>query len=466
MIAARTVGFLVMAVGVLSLARLMTPEEFGLFAIGTSILGVLSLLTSFGLLEWVIRSEATVSRAAVATAAVLNLCLAALAAVTLVAGPRLLPGDLVPVGLAAVLTPLALALLVPPFVLQREAHLHRDIAFGAPSRAFVAGAVCDTAVSVGLALAGVGAAAPAWGLFAGTFAGALALVAFSGGRRVKLARPGRSQLRDMARFGGSLTGVRVLPPLSDLLLITALSAVSGVAATGLYNRASRVRDLFSETLYKAVKPVILPALSQTLRSGVAPDEMIAQTRRRFAPVALPSFLGIALLADPLVALILGDQWEAAVLPVQILALGQAMTPVTQMSQTTFTALDRVNVYARIQAIALTVRVVGGVAMAFVSLPAFCAALALARWLKGAMILRWEARHLGLTPLDPRQRLDQTAVLTLAALAGPAALVWGTALPPLPLVLSAVILGMAGWLGTLRAMNHPLWIDVGATLRRG
>ena len=461
MLAARLVGVLVMAVGFVVLARLLTPADFGVFALVFAGFGVAHVLTEFGMREFALRKHRALPRQAVATAALVSMVMALVGATLLVGVPRLLPSDMVPPGLEVAVLPAALALFMEPMILQREVNLHRAIAFDVPAAAAIGGIVAEVATSIALAASGYGVLALAWGLFAGQAGRALILLSLSRGGPI--ARPGIQENGGLIRFGATLTGVRLLPKLADVLMVTALTIASGAAAAGIFNRAQRLNKLLDQTIFDGLQPVILPAFATSLRDGMDPAAMIAAKMCRLLPVIVPGFLGIILLAEPLVAVLLGPGWDAAVPALRILAFGGLAGPVTMMAVKVFTALDRVDVYGRIQLIALAATVLMAVMGATISLEAFCAGIAAGLWLKAGLIMHWHCHHVGLTEASSQLHVRAAMLATAAALLGPALLLL-TGLSPLPLLMSSAVTALVGWLAVLKALRHPLWTDFGPALR--
>lgn len=460
--AAQAVSVGVMFLGLVVLARLLDPADFGIYALAMAIYAVARTIAEAGFLQDAIRREASMPSAALALAAAMSLALSLAVAALVVGGLALLPDGLAQPALAAVLVPMMLTLPVGALTLQREARLHREVAFAVPARAGVAGIVAETGVAIALAIAGYGATALAFGFVAGVLVRAATVMALSRGTRP--VRPALAEFGPLARFGWRMTSVSLLPKAADLALLGALSAIAGAAATGLFNRSQRVCNLLDDTIFEALRPMMLPVISAALRDGVTPAEVVATKHEYLAPIAFAGFGAVLLLADPLVRTLLGPGWDEAVAPVRILALAGLTMPVTKMAQKVLTAMGRLDDFARIQNVQLAVRVVLGAAGALVSLEAFCAAVVAASVLKAVLILRWERVHAGAALRALGRTALRAAGIAAATLAGPAAVLWGTDLPPAATMAASVALGGPTWLLCLRLTDHPLMGEIAAALR--
>jgi O-antigen/teichoic acid export membrane protein len=459
---ARLASLLLMFVGITVLARLLDPADFGTFALAMAICAVARTVAEAGFLQDAIRRPSPMPAGTLALAALLSFGLAVAMAALLIGMEAWLPAGLLPGPLREALVPIALVLPVGGLILQREARLHREVAFDAPARAGVVGVAGEVCTGIALAWAGLGVMALAWGHAAGVVLRAGALMLLSEGLRP--VRPKLGEAAALAGFGLRMTAVSLLPKLADLALVTALSGIAGAAVTGLFNRAQRVCQILDDVVFEGLRPLMLPVISAALRDGMSPDRVVAAKHDYLMPIALAGFGGTALLAGPLVAALLGPGWEAAVDPVRILALAGLAMPVNKMALKLFTAMGRLDDYARIQNLHLLLRVALGVAGAALSLEAVCLAILASSYLKAGLILRWERRHAG-APLRLFARCAaRGAGVTAATLAGPLLLLWTTALPAPLLLAGALGLAVPVWLLCLRLLGHPLAGEIGATLR--
>jgi O-antigen/teichoic acid export membrane protein len=452
MLVSRAVALVIMAAGFAVLGRLVAPAAFGHFALALAIFTLAESVVQFGLRQYLIRSETEISRATIEAAAGLSLVLAASAAALGLAAAATSLAGLLPRPAAAALVPLSLALLIGPFVLGTEALLHRSLRFGLVSVAEVARVAIDAAVSIALTLAGFGAVAMASGVLASRLGTAVLLLAFAG--RETRARPRIGPWRGFTGFGGRMTAIQILPVATDLAMVSILSGVQGAAVLGLFNRARTIHRLLDRTLFEGIGPVVLPAMSDALRQGAPPRRLYLVQVEYLAAICWPGFALIALLAEPLVAVLLGPQWDAAVPAVQVLALMGLTMPFTKMSQRFFVAMGETRAFLRFQVLEDAVRLPLAALGAFVSLPAFAAAFVVANAVKAVAIARHVGRRHGRGGREVLRAARVAAAMTLATLAGPA-LVLAAGLGPLATLGLGLVLGGAGWLAAAAALAHPV-----------
>ena len=454
MLSARTASIVMMGVFFVVLGRLLEPADFGFFAMGLGAFNLMRTLTAFGLRAYVIRSEKELDRDVLGRAAGLSLMIAAMGCTAFLATAMVLGGWLMPLPLALCLVPMGLALLCEPFSLATEAQLHRRLSFRLPAQIAALRTAFDGSIAVGLALLGWGAPALAMGLLASHVLATGLLLALGGAGMRVWPRPSLSGLVEFRDFGRRLTLIRLAPEAADLLLISGLGALAGASVTGLYNRVQVIHRMIDMTLFEGINPVVLPAISNALANGTKRVSVYLTKVELLVAVCWPGYAMIALLADPLVTVLLGPGWEEAVTPVRILAAMGLFMPFNRMSLNYFTAIDELPFYLRMQLQSQVVRLALGLAGAAISLEAFCAAIVAGSAFKAAQLSLWTRRQFGAGHY--RAVFARGLFVCVASLSGPAVLLYSGEAGPLLTLLLAVPLAGLGWLLALRLSNHPLF----------
>jgi PST family polysaccharide transporter len=307
-IASQGTQFLLNLASIMVMARLLTPKDFGLYAMVTTIMGFLWMFQDAGL------STATVQRQQITHAQVSNLfwvnvgvggitalVVAALAPVVawFYHEPRL-------VGVTLVLSS---TFLLASSAVQHIALLNRQMRFAVVAIIYIVSALSGYLTGVAMALLGYGY----WALVgASVTQGAVQLVLawLISGWRPKF--PSRnSQTWHLLTFGANITAGSLMYSLArgaDNLLI---GRFFGAAAVGLYSRASILLIRPLQQFTAPINAVLVPALS---RLQAQPDRYRRTFLRVYEAMALVSFLSTGLLlalARPLTLVVLGPKWEQA-----------------------------------------------------------------------------------------------------------------------------------------------------------
>ena len=458
MLAARGLSLVVTVAGFAALGRLLSPEDFGRFALASAFFALARVAAGFGLNNYLVRERVLRDETA-GEAMGLSLALSAAAAAVIVAAATLAP---IHHATAAALLVLAPAVLAAATGTVAEALLSRRLDFRLISRLEVMRAVLDMGVAVALAWWGLGAVALAAGVLASRLGGTAALVLLSGHARAL--RPRLGGWRRFAGFGTRFSVLEVLPVGSGLAVNAIVTALLGAATLGLYNRAEAIRTLLDRTALEGIKSVVLPVLSRSIDAGWSAADLHARKLDYLCAICWPAYAFIAAMADPLVRVMMGPGWEALVAPVRILACVGVAIPVVKMSFKLFVATDHMDVILRINVTQHVLRIILAFCGALISLEALCAALVLSTLIRGVRIHAAARRHFGRGVPGPRGIAGRGAAVTAGALAGPVALLaWG-GLGPFPTMALAVPSAAIGWLVALALVRHALLGEFATALR--
>jgi PST family polysaccharide transporter len=300
-IGARGLSFLVFVV----LARLLTPADFGLIAMAAVFIELLDVLVQQGF-SLVITQREKLEPEHEWTAFWTNLSLSAVLGAALWASSGLVAElyDTPSLGpiiawLAAIL-PLRAMSTVPAGLLQRRFH------FKALAIRSIVGALTGAIAGVTTALAGWGV----YALVAQQLVGALTdvVLLWAAARwRPKMAFSVR-HLRDLFGFGMHLVGAGVLGFLNRRSDDFIIAMVLGETALGYYAVAYRVLQVLTQVLAKPGTMVATSVFSRLQRDPERMREAFYQSTRAASVVALPIFVGIAVLSPSLVVLIFGEKF--------------------------------------------------------------------------------------------------------------------------------------------------------------
>lgn len=296
-------------------ARKLTPEDYGVVAMVTSITALFLVFSDFGLtLVTVQRPKITQAQLStlfwvnVAFGTLLGLLTAGLGPVLawFYDDPRLLPITLL---LASMFPVLSLGL-------QHQALLKRNMKFIRLSLVRLSGTTAGAIVSITLALCGFGYWALVWQLIG--YVIVQTVCSFLAWRWLP-GRPSRCEdLRSMLGFGGYLSAHGLVGYLASNVDKVLLGRFCGPAALGLYANAFNVMTRPITLAAHSVGEAAIPAMS---RSATTPDGMTSVYLRTFSLtclLGLPACVVGILWADDVVLTLFGVQWTGAIVILRIL----------------------------------------------------------------------------------------------------------------------------------------------------
>lgn len=286
----------------IALARLLTPADYGLFAIALAVQLVGQRAAELGLPAALVQMEETPSaQLQSAVAGVLLLSSALLAVLLMIVAFAVAPS----LGSSRTLEVIAVACCAIPFYAARAMPMvlmERKLRFGRVAIVETADTLAFNGFALVAALAGLGAFSLAGAVPAGGIAGAITAWAIQPFAR----RPSLDleSVRPLASFGLRVSVLQGVYLIKELGFISILAAVGGAPVAGFYGMAKRLFS-FPIALTSAVGRVSFPALSRD------PNERPARAARIVALTAMVAGLPLALVAgaiQPLISVLLGDEW--------------------------------------------------------------------------------------------------------------------------------------------------------------
>jgi O-antigen/teichoic acid export membrane protein len=298
-------------------ARLLTPADFGVVVLGSTVVGLAETLREFGASTFVVQ-EPKITGEKVRTAFTIMLLLSFLLSATLFLFSSPVAAFYGTKALDAYLRLTALGLMTGPFASPILSLLRREMAFGKLAVLNIVGATVNTVVVVTLALLGHRYMSFAW---ASLFSGVVwILLALWVRPDVSIFRPSLREWRKAIAFAGYDSATAILNRLWETLPYVVLGRVLGVDAVGLYSRAVAVCSWPERYLLAGLGPVVLPAFSTHVREGRSLKAAYLKAIEYITCFLWPALILVAIFAHPIVPIMLGNQWTAAVPLVRIMSV--------------------------------------------------------------------------------------------------------------------------------------------------
>jgi PST family polysaccharide transporter len=416
------------------LARLLTPADFGLFAMTLIFVGFAANLGNWGLANAIIQRE-HLTQTHLATAFWMNLAVNATITAALwifasaIAGFFREPAltDLV----RLVSLSITLQVAVVPIAILERTFRFRAIAI-----------VESVSLALGL-LAAVLAAAAGMGPMALVLQSIVLTVSWSvlsviAARWLPLARPSRQAFRDLFSVSGWLALGNIVGYWSDNADTLALGRTAAPDQVGYYNRAYNLLLLPVRSMLGVLERVLVPAFAQMQEEDGRSRAAWLKSARMVALATYPTCVGMAAAAPAIVATLWGPQWPAVVPLLQVLALAGIASSVALACEWVILARGRGRRYFVLKCLStlITVGAVliglrwGPIGVAFAMLARSC--LLLPTYVVGGV------REIGVSIVSVLR--DLSRIFTASVLMG--ALVWwtGQVLPfSAPMLLATQIL---------------------------
>jgi O-antigen/teichoic acid export membrane protein len=460
---AQLLSFALQFASTIIVARYLTAHDLGIYAAALAIVGLLSLVQTMGLPALIVR-EVELTDEIKASAFTINAIVGLLLSLAILGisygGERLL-GD---PGVRYALLGLSPTPLLAIFSFLPAAMLEREGDFKTIALVGTAGTIAGTSAVILSAMAGTSYMSVVFGQWANV--GTVTLAMNIAGAHHASLRPGLRAWRRVADFALQMLAVTGINNLSTRLSDVLLGYFTGLSALGLFNRASAFNGLLWNNIHIFIGRVMLVDYAALHREGVSLRERYIRTVAMITALLWPMFAGMAVLAGPVVVLLLGDRWLPAAAPLAILSVASALLVAITMTWELFAATDRMRVQTRIEFVRSLFALGTFATGCLISLNAAAAA----RILDAVFAIILYRRHINaMTDTRTRDFLGvylRALGLTLLA-CGPAALAmaWNgwSAHSSWRLLAPSVMAGVLLWLAGLCALRHPLWEEIAAVL---
>jgi PST family polysaccharide transporter len=344
-------GKVLVLVTTVVLARLLTPEDFGLVGIGLLVIGYLDLFNDFGVSAAVVQNRIAPERTA-NVAFWVNMALGTLlTAVGLVAAPAV--ADFFDEPRATlVVQVLAVSMLLSSIGSIHEARLRRELRFRRRLAPELARAIAKGGTAIALAVAGAGVWSLVWGQLAGEFTAAvLYWFAFRWRPTFVVDLP---VTRRLLGFGSQIALVGVLGGVLRNADYVVVGRALGVRALGLYTLAFRMPQLMIEGAVTIVGQVAFPAFARVQNDPARLRGGLLRALRLTALVITPLGLGLAVVADPFIRAVYGERWEPAIRVMQLLAVYMVVQGASRLIGDVYKATGRAGILSKLAVVKLLI----------------------------------------------------------------------------------------------------------------
>ena len=297
--------------------RILTPSDYGLFAMTGPVMVFLSMLNGYGLASGLVQRPDVTDReirqlfgmliALNATLAVIQVALAPLAA-AYYHQPAV----------ADLLRMQALLYLATPFIALPYAILSRSMEFQHQAKANLLAAVAGA----GTALAGALSEWGVWTLVAAPMAlfFTRAIVMTIAARTLMWPNFDFRGAGHLARFGGIMAVGQLFWFCQSQVDVFIAGRFLSAHMVGIYTTALFLTQIFVAKFVPPLNEVAFSAYARIQSDRARTASAFVHAVRIVMVAALPFYAGLAVTADPLVPVLLGEKWREAVPIVRILAL--------------------------------------------------------------------------------------------------------------------------------------------------
>lgn len=447
----------------IAIARLLSPQEIGIFSIGSLILSLSHVVRDLGVSNYIIQ-EKELSPARIQTAQTLVILMSWFLALLTWGASGLVSDFYHEPGIGRVMVVLSLNFLVLPFGSVAMAIMKRQMKFGRLLRINTAATLTQAGLAIGLCASGSGFIGLAWAGVASTLV-TVGMAVLVSAREVPW-RPGLREWRHVLSIGGRFSGSSMLWELGLSSPEMIVGKVVNIEAAGYLGRAQGVVGLVYRSLMEGLAPVLMPFFAQSHRDGGDVGERFLKSVRVLTVLTFPIFLCLALAMDAIVQVLYGMNWNSAIAPARILCVGMAALSIAVVAGSAVSGMGESKYSLRFQLVGQPIKIVLVFFGSFYSISHVAAAMVLG----DCLIAAYTLVALGsLLKLRLARFFEAIAPSVLVALgAGLACFAFKLAfpgLPPFSLLMGCMLASLVGWLASLFLSRHEVALEMLAFVRR-
>ena len=337
----------------LLVARLLTPDDYGLFGMAMVYAGFVAPIYDLGLSAAIVQRHGVGEDPdAIARLGGLSVLYGAGFSLLSIALAPLLARFFGEPQVAWIVVMLSLGFFVTSFQMLPRALLSRDLAFRRLAMLDGVAAISLTATTLALALAGYRYRALVYGSIASSVLTTVVALAW---HRHRVAWPrDLASLRPAVAFGWQVSASRIAWYVYTNADFAVVGRVLGKTALGAYTFGWTIATIPVDRVSQLVSRIMPSVLAAVRDDRDALRRYFLAISEGLAVVVLPLSVGLALTADHLVLVALGERWRAAIVPLALLAVYAGFRSLATLLSPTLVATGHARSNMRFSVIAAVV----------------------------------------------------------------------------------------------------------------
>ncbi|AWE06764.1 flippase [Lysinibacillus sp. 2017] len=188
------------------------------------------------------------------------------------------------------------------------------------------------------------------------------------------------RLVSLFSFGWKLLAAALIDTIYSNIRSLIIGKMFSPAILGFYNRGEQFPSLLIYNINGSIQSVIFPALSSQQDNKQRIKEMVRRSIVTSSFIVFPMMIGLAVIAEPLVKILLTEKWLPAVLFLQIFCAVYALWPIHTANLQAINALGRSDIFLKLE----IVKKIIGITILIISIPLGVHAMAIGSFVGGVL----------------------------------------------------------------------------------
>ncbi|MDD3944849.1 MAG: lipopolysaccharide biosynthesis protein [Bacteroidales bacterium] len=329
------------------LARLLTPDQYGLIGILTIFIEVFNMIIDGGFSNALIR-KTNAKEVDYSTVFITNMALSVVMAATLFFSAGLIAKFFNRPELVSLTQVMSVLIIINALAVIQRVRLTKNIDFKTQTKVSFLSGIISGVIGVGMAFGRFGV----WALVGQQISNSVASILFLWifNKWVPKLKFSFTSLKDLWGFGWKLLMSGLLNTLSGQIHHAVIGKIYSPATLGQYTRAFQFGNMFSGNLTSVIQRVTFPVLSVIQDD---PDRLKSSYQRIIKLTVLPTFvlmMGLAACAKSFIYTLIGPQWEDAAVYLQIICFSMMLFPLHSLNLNAIQIMGRSDLTLRINII--------------------------------------------------------------------------------------------------------------------
>lgn len=327
------------------LARLLSPDEYGLIGILTIFINFFNVIVDGGFTNAIIRKQGA-KDIDYCTLFYINFVISALLCITLFLCAPLIAHYFEREELVSLTRVMSLAVLINGLGIVQKAKLTKAIDFKSQTKISLTASFISGVVGIAMAATGFGV----WALVAQqlTQLSLNTILLWISTKWLPKLQFSFESFRDLWSFGWKLLVSGILDSLSTEVTHAVVGKCYSPVTLGKYTRAKQFSDIFSGSLTSIIQRVTYPVLSAIQDDA----QRLKEAYRMVIKVTcLPTFIlmmCLAAIARPMILVLLGEQWEECANYLQIICFSAILFPLHALNLNAIQVMGRSDLTLKIK----------------------------------------------------------------------------------------------------------------------
>ncbi len=301
--------------------RILSPEDYGLMALASVVIGLLEILDDMGLADAVVKKKNLTENFVKQIFGCLIVLSALFYSLLIITGPAIADFYDDP-RLATIIYVLGLQIIIRTFYYVPDAIMRREMKFKQISLINFVSVIVQAVVIVTLAVLGYGVWALVFGALVTTTVKTIGSLIVT--KYLCLPIFSYKGIRDDLSFGSLIVVNRLLYFFYNTVDALIIGKVLGQKILGNYAVALQIATLPIDKFMRILNEVGFSAFSSIQDDQQQMNYLLCKAVRVLSITIFPVFMGISCVAPELVTVVLGEKWNAAIIPLQIVSAVMAL----------------------------------------------------------------------------------------------------------------------------------------------